>query len=159
MSSNFKQGGVAKDLQFGPSGNRLIEGSGNIAARNSDDTDYVNVRGATPVGANDLTPKQYVDGVFSNLWSVQTVAAATYTAVNRQMVLITGTNTVVSLPPPTANTVVGVKLVVAPTGNQELRTTLGATMDGTDYSANGLVFTVQYEQLNLVSDGTDWFIW
>jgi hypothetical protein len=33
------------------------------------------------------------------------------------------------------------------------------TIDGTDYSAVGLPMTFQWEQFNVISDGTNWFIW
>lgn len=58
-------------------------GTSTLEARDSTDTAYAIMRGATPVGANDLTTKNYVDGIVVAsgsavlLWGSSSVTAST----------------------------------------------------------------------------------
>ena len=56
------RGTVETLFQLGLGGPQLKNNTGVFEARNSADAAFVIVRGDTPVGVNDLTTKQYVDG-------------------------------------------------------------------------------------------------
>ena len=52
-----------------------------------------------------------------------------------------------------------VKVITSTITSVEIRTSgAGITIDGTDYSSTGLPLTKQYEMINVVSDGSNWFI-
>lgn len=55
------RGTIETIFQIGLGGPQLKNSSGVVEARNSVDAAYAIVRGATPVGADDLTTKAYVD--------------------------------------------------------------------------------------------------
>lgn len=57
------KGTIESTFQLGLGGPILKDSSGAVEVRNSADTGYVIVRGATPVGDNDLTTKMYVGTV------------------------------------------------------------------------------------------------
>jgi len=57
------RGTIETIFQIGFGGPNLKNSSGVIEARNSDDSDYAVVRGATPVASNDLVTKAYADGL------------------------------------------------------------------------------------------------
>jgi hypothetical protein len=55
------RGTIETIFQIGLGGPQVKNNAGNVDVRNSTDTGYVIVRGATPVAANDLATKAYVD--------------------------------------------------------------------------------------------------
>jgi hypothetical protein len=67
MASIFSKlrGTIETIFQFGLGGPQLKNNAGAIDARNAGDSAFAIVRGAAPVGDNDLTNKQYVDTLFS----------------------------------------------------------------------------------------------
>ena len=69
MSLFYRLAGVVNNFfqLGGPGGPALKNNSGVIEARNAGDSAYINVRGALPVGDNDLTTKAYVDEIFKPL--------------------------------------------------------------------------------------------
>ena len=92
-------------------------------------------------------------------WATTTIAVPAHTAADGEFIIITTDTTVITLPPPSANARIAFKLAAVPL-NVEVRTdAAGVTIDGTDYSAVGLPMTFQWEQFNVISDGTNWFIW
>ena len=93
------------------------------------------------------------------VWNTVSVAGPTHTAANTEFVIITAATTEITLPAPSANDRIAFKLAVAPVDVQVKTHAGGVTIDGTDYSAVGLPLTFQWEQFNVISDGTDWFIW
>jgi hypothetical protein len=62
-SKFFELVGIASNVLFGKTGGRIRSASGSILeARDNADAAYAIMRGATPVGNNDLATKLYVDG-------------------------------------------------------------------------------------------------
>ena len=92
-------------------------------------------------------------------WVTATVAAPTYSALDGQFIIISVDTTEITLPAPSANARIAFKLAVTPVDVQVKTDAPGVTIDGTDYSAVGLPMTFQWEQFNVISDGTNWFIW
>lgn len=92
-------------------------------------------------------------------WNV-TSTAVDVVAASRDFILVTGAAVVITLPAPALNAYVGIKVVAPVITNIEVRTNAaGVLIDGTDYSAVGLPLAVQWEQINVLSDGVNWFIW
>lgn len=94
----------------------------------------------------------------SLVWNVTAVPGALHTAADTEFILITATTTVITLPTPVINHRVAFKLAVVPVDVQVKTSGAGITIDGTDYSAVGLPLTAQWEQFNVISDGSNWFI-
>lgn len=92
-------------------------------------------------------------------WSISTVAAPTHTASDGEFIIISAATTEITLPAPSADARIAFKLAVTPVDVQVKTNAAGVTIDGTDYSAVGLPMTFQWEQFNVISDGTNWFIW
>ncbi len=92
-------------------------------------------------------------------WSTVSVAVPTHTAADSEFIIITAATTEITLPAPSVNARLAFKLAVAPVDVQVKTNAAGVTIDGTDYSAVGLPMTFQWEQFNVISDGTNWFIW
>lgn len=92
-------------------------------------------------------------------WVTATVAAPTYAASDGQFIIISADTTEITLPAPSVNARIAFKLAVVPVDVQVKTSGAGITIDGTDYSAVGLSFTAQWEQFNVISDGSNWFIW
>lgn len=93
-------------------------------------------------------------------WSLVTEATASRTAADNEFILVNAATCVITLPAPALNTRVGIKVIIATVTDIQIKTSgAGITIDGTDYSTNGLALTQQYEQINLISDGTNWFIY
>ena len=99
-------------------------------------------------------------GGISAVWTVATEATAARAAADGEFVLVNAATCIVTLPAPTAGGRVGCKVITGTVTSIEIRTSgAGVTIDGGDYSATGLALASQYEQINLISDGTDWFIY
>jgi hypothetical protein len=94
------------------------------------------------------------------IWTVVTEATAARSAAVGEFVLVSASTCIVTLPAPIAGARVAVKAIAATVTSIEIRTSgAGITIDGTDYSASGLILATQYEMVNVISDGTDWFIY
>jgi hypothetical protein len=94
------------------------------------------------------------------VWSVVTETTAARTAADTEFVLVNVASCIVTLPAPAANTRVAIKMIFATVTDVQLKTSSGGVLiDGTDYSGTGLLLTAQYEQINVISDGTDWWIY
>ena len=91
-------------------------------------------------------------------WSLVSVAGATHTATDGEFIIITAATTVITLPAPVLNHRAAFKLAVVPVDVQVKTSGAGITIDGTDYSAVGLSITAQWEQVSVISDGSNWFI-
>lgn len=72
MLANLKKI-ISGVLQLGHSGPKLKNNSGVIENRNAADDNFVIVRGATPVGTNDLSTKNYVDTAANPNKKIQTL--------------------------------------------------------------------------------------
>ena len=80
-------------------------------------------------------------------------------ASDKEFIIVNGSSVVITLPAPSADVHVGIKVAASTITNIEVRTNAaGVLIDGTDYSAVGLPLTTQWEMVNVISDGTDWFI-
>jgi len=94
------------------------------------------------------------------VWTVATEATAARAAASGEFILVNAATCVITLPAPVADERIAVKVIAATVTGIELRTSgAGITVDGTDYSASGLALSEQYEMVNVISDGTDWFIY
>lgn len=97
---------------------------------------------------------------FAAPWAVVTESTAARSAADGEFILISASTCVITLPAPSAGIRVACKVTAGTVTSIEIRTSgAGVDIDGTDYSAAGLALTAQYEQINLISDGTDWFIY
>lgn len=93
-------------------------------------------------------------------WSVATTAAATHTAADGEFILVNVATCTITLPAPVADARVAVKVIFATVTDIQVKTSgAGVEIDGTDHSATGLPLTVQFEQINIISDGTHWWIY
>ena len=93
-------------------------------------------------------------------WAVVTETTATRSAIADEFVLVNIASCVVTLPVPAANTKVAIKAIASTVTDIQLRTNgAGIEIDGADYSAVGLPLATQYETINVISDGTNWFIY
>lgn len=93
------------------------------------------------------------------VWAVTSVGGPAFTPANLDFVVITTDTTEITLPAPSANARIAFKLIVVPVDVQIKTDAPGVTIDGTDYSAAGLPMASQWEQFNVISDGSNWFIW
>ena len=94
------------------------------------------------------------------VWTVATEATAARSATSGEFVLVSASTCVITLPAPVADSRVAVKAIASTVTSIEIRTSgAGILIDGTDYSATGLALKKQYEMVNVISDGTDWFIY
>jgi hypothetical protein len=94
------------------------------------------------------------------VWTVVTEGTASRTAASGEFILINNPACVVTLPAPAADARVACKVITATPASIEIRTSgAGIEIDGTDYSSTGLPLASQWEQINMISDGTDWFIY
>lgn len=101
-------------------------------------------------------------GGIAAVWSVVTESTAARSAADFEFILISASTCVITLPTPAADVRVACKAVTVPATatSIEIRTNgAGILIDGTDYSSTGLPLKKQYEQINVISDGTGWFIY
>ena len=121
-------------------------------------------------GPTDLTVGTVTDGQFlkrsgtgiisAAVWTVATEITATRTAAAGEFILVNAATCIITLPAPSADARVSVKVITGTITNIQIRTSgAGVDIDGTDYSSTGLALTNQYEQVNVISDGTDWWIY
>ena len=96
-------------------------------------------------------------------WSVVTETTATRAAAADEFVLVDVATCAVTLPAAVADLKVAIKAIssAAVTDIRLLTSGAGVLIDGTDYSAGpgGLELKKQYEQISVISDGTDWVIY
>lgn len=93
-------------------------------------------------------------------WSVVTETTAARSAMADEFILVAVSTCAVTLPPPVASLKVAIKAINSPTTDVRILTSgAGILIDGTDYSSIGLELKKQYEQISVISDGTDWFIY
>jgi len=92
-------------------------------------------------------------------WTRVTETTATRTAAADEFILVRATTCVITLPAPVDNVTIAIKAIVVPVDIQIKTSGAGTDIDGTDYSAAGLILLTQWEQISLISDGTDWFIY
>jgi len=94
------------------------------------------------------------------VWALAIQTTATRTAADAEFILVNVASCTITLPAPVADARIAIKVIFALVTDIQIRTSgAGVDIDGTDYSASGLPLTDQYEQINLISDGTDWFIY
>ena len=94
-----------------------------------------------------------------NFWAVVTETTGARSAADGEFVLVDASTCVVTLPAPSAGARVAAKVVALPVGVEVRTSGAGIEIDGTDYSSTGLPLAAQWEQISLISDGTDWFIY
>jgi len=93
-------------------------------------------------------------------WSLVTETTAARTAADNEFILVNAATCVITLPAPALNTRIGIKVIIGTVTDIQIRTSgAGIDIDGTDYSSTGLSLTSQYEQINVISDGSNWFIY
>jgi hypothetical protein len=94
------------------------------------------------------------------VWTVATETTAARTAATGEFILVNVATCVITLPAPAADARVAVKVIIGAVTDIQIKTSgAGIDIDGTDYSSTGLALTAQYEQINLISDGTDWWLY
>jgi hypothetical protein len=96
------------------------------------------------------------------VWSVVTETTATRAASSGEFILINASTCAITLPAaPASDDRVALKVIAATVTSVGIRTGApGVEIDGTDYSAApGLPMTAQFEQINVVSDGSAWWIY
>jgi hypothetical protein len=142
--------GATGDLTFGAR-------SGSVTLNQSGDTALSGFTATSIIGSlNELKS----GGGGGGGWSVVTETTAARSAVDNEFILVNAATCVITLPAPAINTRVGIKVIIATVTDIQIRTSgAGITADGTDYSASGLPLSAQYEQINLISDGSNWFIY
>ena len=93
-------------------------------------------------------------------WSVVTETTAARSAVAGEFVLVDVATCAVTLPAPAADVRIAIKAIAGTVTDVRLFTSgAGVLIDGTDYSTIGLRIKKQYEQISVVCDGADWFIY
>lgn len=93
-------------------------------------------------------------------WTTVTETSTARTVADGEFVLVDAPTCTVTLPAPTVGARVAVKVISAVVTDIQIRTNgSGVDIDGTDYSSTGLALTGQYEQINLLADGADWWIY
>ena len=125
------------------------------------------LRGLVPGSGGGTTNFLRADGTWATppggggaVWTVVTEGTASRTASVGEFVLINNPACVVTLPAPSADARVACKVITGTPTGIEIRTSgAGILIDGTDYSSTGLPLASQWEQINMISDGTDWFIY
>jgi hypothetical protein len=95
----------------------------------------------------------------SSGWTRVTETSATRTAAADEFILINNASCIITLPSPVDNVKIAFKTIIAPVDIQIKTNTAGVDIDGTDYSSTGLILSTAYEQISLISDGTDWYIY
>lgn len=104
-------------------------------------------------------PAGQVDVQSAPVWNT-VITAVDRVAANGEFIIISGSTVEITLPAPVQDEYVACKVVASPITDVQIKTNAaGVLIDGTDYSAIGLPLTVQFEQLNFISDGSNWFIW
>ena len=136
-------------------------GSEIFKAKVGDNLEFRSLIGGTNItlapGTDDITINASVVG--GGGWTRVTEATATRSAAADEFILINNTTCTITLPAPVDSVTIAVKAIVAPTSIQIITSGAGINIDGTDYSSTGLFLTTQWEQISLISDGTDWFIY
>ena len=94
----------------------------------------------------------------AGVWRPVTTAGPTYSASNTEFVVVGGDTVELMLPSPFPGMRVGFKQTVVPVDVQIKTDAPGVTIDGTDRSVAGLPLAAQWDQISVVSDGTNWFI-
>jgi len=92
-------------------------------------------------------------------WTRVTETTTTRTAAADEFILINNASCIITLPSPVDNVKIAFKTIIAPVDIQIKTNTAGVDIDGTDYSSTGLILSTAYEQISLISDGTDWYIY
>jgi hypothetical protein len=113
---------------------------------------------ATPVGGG-VVDVVVVGGGASTYWNVLTTLVDRV-ATNSEFILIDSDPVTITLPVPNVSDHIAVKVITPTITNIQVKTHgAGVLIDGTDYSVTGLPLTTQWEQVNFISNGTNWFIW
>ena len=94
------------------------------------------------------------------VWTRITETTAARSAADGEFILVNVATCVITLPAPTDNVRVAVKVISSTVTDVQVRTSgAGILIDGTDYSSVGLDLKKQYEQISVISDGTNWWIY
>jgi len=99
-------------------------------------------------------------GAGGAVWALAIETTAARTAAASEFVLVNVASCTITLPAPVLGARIAIKVIFLTVIDIQIRTSgAGVDIDGTDYSASGLPLTDQFEQINLISDGSDWFIY
>lgn len=94
-----------------------------------------------------------------NTWKVVNISS-NYVAENLNFILIESSGIEITLPTPVRDFKIALKDITGSPEDIFIKTnSFGVTIDGTDYSSSGLQISSGYEQINLISDGINWFIY
>ena len=138
----------------GPTGPTGITGASSTIPGPTGPTGPTGITGPTgSTGATGIT------GATGTSWNQTTLSGATYTPSNNDFILVDVATTSITLPAPSSSFKVIIKLIEVPVDVQIFTNAGGVFIDGTDYNAIGLALTIQYESINLISDGTNWYIY
>jgi len=115
---------------------------------------------ASPAPATPLHVGSSAAGAAVAQWTPVTETSATRSAADGEFILVNVASCVVTLPSASSGAHVAVKTINATVTSISIKThTSGVLIDGVDRSSTGLSLTSQYEQVNLISDGTNWFVY
>ena len=131
--------------------------AGDVGSTGPTGSDGASVTGPTgPDGSTGFTGPV---GPGGGSWTRVTETTATRTAAASEFILVNVATCTITLPAPADNTAIAIKAIIAPVDIQIKTSGAGIDIDGTDYSSTGLTLSSQYEQITLISDGSDWFIY
>ena len=108
---------------------------------------------------SDLTALVNILVSTAEAWNVVSVSSD-YAASSLDFVLVKSNGVTITLPDPEENVKVAIKNVSGFINETFIKTnSLGITIDGDDAFTEPIELTTLYEQINLISDGINWFIY
>lgn len=107
----------------------------------------------------DLTNLVEILASTAEAWNVVSVSD-NYNASSLDFVLVKSNGITVTLPDPAENIKIAVKNVIISNGEVFVKTNgAGITIDGQSAYSEAVKISSLYEQINLISDGSNWFIY
>jgi hypothetical protein len=140
---------------IGAGGAIIVEDEGVVVDAATTAIDFV----GSEITASSTGPGQVqVQVTSTTYWNVVTTAV-NRNAADTEFILIDAATVTITLPAPVLNARIACKVVSPVITDIQIQTNApGVLIDGTDYSVVGLPLTTQFEMINLISDGNDWYI-